>query len=85
MTTEFEDLLELSDFYILSRKYEEALKVLKKAEKLEKMSGKLFYNMGMVYEALGDYDSARESYRLVLKIDPDNKVAQEHLDNLISG
>jgi len=85
MTTEFDDLLELSDFYILSRKYEEALKVLKKAEKLEKMKSKLYFNMGMVYEALGDHDNARESFRLVLKLDPDNIAAQEHLDHLIEG
>jgi superkiller protein 3 len=83
MTTEFEDLLELSDFYILSQKYEEALKVLKKAEKENKMSAKLYFNMGMAYEALGKYDNARESYRLALKIDPENKSAREHLDRLI--
>lgn len=85
MTTEFDDLLELSDFYILSRKYDEALKVLKKAEKLEKMNNKVYCNMGMVYEALGDHDNARASFRLALKLDPDNKVAQQHLDHLIDG
>jgi len=85
MTTEFDDLLELSDFYLLSQKYEEALKVLKKAEKLEKMNSKLYCNMGMVYEALGQHDNARESYRLALKVNPENQVAQEHLDRLIDG
>ncbi|MBN2621050.1 hypothetical protein JXB22_08170 [candidate division WOR-3 bacterium] len=41
MTTEFDDLLELSDFHILSQKFDEAMKVLKKAEKLEKRNCKL--------------------------------------------
>lgn len=83
MTTEFDDLLELSDFYILSQKFEEALKVLKKAEKLEKLSSKLYCNMGMVYEALGQHDNAREKYRAAIEIDHENTVAQEHLDHLI--
>jgi Flp pilus assembly protein TadD len=85
MTTEFDDLLELSDFYILSQKFDEAMKVLKKAEKLEKKNCKLYCNMGMVYEALGQPDDARETYRVALKIDPENKFALEHLDHLIEG
>jgi tetratricopeptide (TPR) repeat protein len=83
MSSDFDDLIELSDFYILSQKFEEAIRVLKKAEKIEKMSPKLYYNIGIVYEALNEYDKARDSFRLVLKIDPDHKSAQEHLDKLI--
>ena len=85
MTSEFIDLLELSDFYLLSQKFEEALKVLKKAEKIEKMSSKLYFNMGMAYEALGLLDQARDSFRVALKVDPSNKNAQEHLDRLVEG
>jgi len=36
MNAVFDDLIELSDFYILSQKFEEAIKVLKKAEKMKK-------------------------------------------------
>lgn len=85
MTTEFNDLLELSDFYLLSQKFEEALKVLKKAEKIEKLNSKLYFNMGLAYEALGVHDLARDSYRLALKVDPENKNAQDRLDKLIDG
>jgi tetratricopeptide (TPR) repeat protein len=79
----FNDLIELSDFYILSQKFEEAIKVLKKAEKINKVEPKLYYNFGLAYEALSETDQARDSFRLVLKLDPDFKSAQEHLDRLI--
>jgi len=83
MNAVFDDLIELSDFYILSQKFEEAIKVLKKAEKIEKMNAKVYYNLGIAYEALNEKDNARDAYRLALKINPEFKSAQEHLDRLI--
>jgi Flp pilus assembly protein TadD len=79
----FDDLIELSDFYILSQKFEEAIKVLKKAEKISKIAPKLYYNLGIAYEALSEKVQARNSFRLALKLDPNFKPAQEHLDKLI--
>jgi tetratricopeptide (TPR) repeat protein len=78
-----DDLIELSDFYILSQKFEEAIKVLKKAEKINKIVPKLYYNLGIAYEALSENIQARDSFRLALKLDPNFKPAQEHLDKLI--
>ncbi|HEC78789.1 MAG TPA: tetratricopeptide repeat protein [candidate division WOR-3 bacterium] len=83
MKQDFQDLLELSDFYILSQRFEEALKVLKKAEKINKLNPKLYYNFGIAYEALNERENAQASYRLALKLNPDFKSAQEHLDRLI--
>ena len=83
MKDKFEDLIELSDFYILSQKFEEAIKLLKKAEKIKKLEPKLYYNLGIAYEGLNDRDAARDSFRLALKLDPNFKSAQEHLDRLI--
>lgn len=83
MSADFDHLLELSDFYILSQKFDEAIKVLKKAEKIKKIEPKLYYNLGITYEALNENDKARDSFRLVLKLNPDFKSAQEHLDRLI--
>ncbi len=83
MNANFDDLIELSDFYILSQKFEEAIKSLKKAEKIKKNNPKLYYNMGIAYEGLNEKDMARDSFRLALKLDPDFKSAQEHLDRLI--
>ena len=81
--TTFTDLLELSDFYILSQKFDEALKVLKKAEKISKMDPKLYYNMGIAHEALNEDDQARNAFRLALELKPDYVSAQQHLDRLI--
>jgi len=83
MNQEFNDLVELGNFYILSQKFEEAVKVLKRAEKIDKMSFELYYNLGMAYEGLSEKDKARDSFRLVLKLNPNYKSAQEHLIKLI--
>lgn len=80
----FTDLLELSDFYIISQKFEEALKVLKRAEKIDKMNPKLYYNMGIVHEALNENEQARNAFRQALVLKPDYESAQQHLDRLIS-
>ncbi len=79
----FDDLLELGNFYILSQKFEEAIKVMKRAEKINKMNPELYYNLGMAYEGLNEKDKARDSFRLVLKLNPDYKSAQEHLIKLV--
>jgi Ca-activated chloride channel family protein len=85
MNDDYKDLLELSEFYILSQKYEEAIKVLKKAQKLNNREAKLYYNFGIAYEALNDRDKAINSFRQALSLDPKLKAAQEHLDKLIKG
>ena len=83
MNDQYKDLIELSDFYILSQHYDEAIKILKKAEKQSKVDPKLYYNLGIVYEALNEVAEARDAFRLALKLNPDFKSAQEHLDRLI--
>lgn len=83
MNPDYRDLIELSDFYILSQSYDEALKVLRKARKIEKTDPRLYYNLGIAYEALNEIGEARNAFRLVLKLDPANRSAQEHLDKLI--
>jgi Flp pilus assembly protein TadD len=83
MKNDFNDLLELGVFYILSQRFEEAVKVLKKAEKINKMDPTLYFNMGMAYEALNEKDRARNAFRLVLKLNPDHPAAQEHLTKLV--
>ncbi|GAH79182.1 unnamed protein product, partial [marine sediment metagenome] len=73
----------LGNFYTLSQKFEEAIKILKRAEKINKMNPELYYNLGMAYEGLNEKDKARDSFRLVLKLNPDYKSAQEHLIKLV--
>lgn len=82
---DYADLLELSEFYILSQKYEEAIKILKRAQKLNNRDVKLYYNFGIAYEALNERDKAINSFRQALSLDANLKSAQEHLDKLIKG
>jgi tetratricopeptide (TPR) repeat protein len=83
MTEDYQDLIELSEFYILSQRYEEAIRILKRAEKIKKIEPRLYYNLGIAYEAMNEISDARESFRLALKLNPDFKSAQEHLEELI--
>jgi Flp pilus assembly protein TadD len=83
MNDDYSDLVELGGFYILSQRYDEAIKVLRRAEKMQKTDPKLYYNLGIAFEALNEVGDARDAFRLVLKLDPDNRSAQEHLDKLI--
>lgn len=83
MNDDYNDLVELAGFYILSQRYDEAIKVLRRAEKMRKTDARLYYNLGIAYEALNEMNEAREAFRFVLKLDPDHKSAQEHLDKLI--
>lgn len=83
MSDNYQDLIELSDFYILSQRYDEAIKVLKRAEKIRKTDWRLYYNLGIAYEGLHEVGDARAAFRLVLKLEPGHKSAQEHLDSLI--
>ncbi|MCX7994653.1 MAG: tetratricopeptide repeat protein [candidate division WOR-3 bacterium] len=85
MNDDFQDLLEISEFYILSQKYEEAIKTLKKAQKINNREPKLYYNLGIAYEALNDRDKAINAFRQALSLDPNFQSAREHLDRLIKG
>ncbi len=83
MNDQYKDLIELSDFYILSQQYDQAIKILRRAEKSCKTDPKLYYNLGLAYEALNEVTEARDSFRLALKLNPGFSSAQEHLDRLI--
>lgn len=83
MNDDYQDLIELSEFYILSQRYDEAIKVLNKAKKIRKTDWRLYYNLGIAYEGLHEVSDARAAFRLVLKLEPEHKSALEHLDSLI--
>jgi len=79
----YEDLLELGEFYIISQKYEEAIKIFRKAEKVRNLDPKLYYDLGVAYEALNERDKAKTSFRQALSLDSNYKAAQEHLAKLV--
>ncbi|OGC41954.1 hypothetical protein A2Y85_06465 [candidate division WOR-3 bacterium RBG_13_43_14] len=81
--SDFNDLLEIGEFYILSQKFDEAIRTLKRAEKIKKDDARLYFNMGMAYEGLSSHEQARNAYRAALEINKEYKEAREHLDRLI--
>jgi protein O-GlcNAc transferase len=79
----YEDLLELGEFYIISQKYNEAIKIFRKAEIVHNLDPKLYYDLGVAYEALNERDKAITSFRQALSLDAKYTAAQEHLAKLV--
>lgn len=80
--TDYDDLLETGQFYLLNRSYEKAIEVLKEALKI-KPHYIIYYQLGMAYEGLLKIDKAREMYRECLKLNPNFEEANKRLDELI--
>lgn len=75
--------LELGKFYFLNQRYGEAIEQLKKALDFEKDNADIYFNLGVVYEAINQVADAKESFEKALDLKSDMKSAQEHLDRLI--
>lgn len=83
MSQQYEDLVELGKFYILSQRFDEAIKILKRARRLNNRDPQLYYDLGIAHEALNEKDDAIKAFRLALSLDPSLKAAAEHLERLI--
>ncbi len=80
-----QDLLELGKFYFLNEKYDEAIKILQKAQKFDPFCAEIYYNLGLVYETENSLHEARGMYLKAIEVDPKFTLAQEHLDKLVGG
>jgi chemotaxis protein methyltransferase WspC len=78
-----QEKLEKAQFYILSQKYSEALKMLKDVVETEDANPHAYYLYGLALEGSNNREEAREYFRRVLELDPDHTEAREHLDRLI--
>jgi tetratricopeptide (TPR) repeat protein len=78
-----ENLQEVGKFYFLSNKYREAIKEFEKVTKLDPSNADAYYNLGLCYESLNELSLAREMYERVLSIDPNYKLAKEHLERIL--
>ena len=75
--------LELGKFYFLNRRFDEAIDQLKKAVSFDDTNADIFFNLGVIYEAVNQIPQAKENFEKALEIRPDMKSAQEHLDKLV--
>ena len=78
-----EDYMEKGKFYFLSGKYDSAIKEFREALKIEPRNTELLYSLGISYESSNRLDEAREAYLQTLDIDPNHKIAKQHLDNML--
>jgi len=76
-------LFEIGKFYFFNERYDEALRVLKKAADMNKKDPEIYYNIGLVHEAKNENIQAKEMYLKALELNPKLAVAQEHLDRLV--
>ncbi|MFQ5910783.1 MAG: tetratricopeptide repeat protein [Thermoplasmata archaeon] len=75
--------LELGKFYFLNQRYGEAIEQLKKALGFDEDDADIYFNLGVVYEAINQVADAKENFEKALDLQPDMKSAQEHLDRLV--
>ncbi len=76
-------LLELAKFYFLNSKYDEAVAELNKVIDINPGNAEAFYNLGLIYENKNQPEVAQEMYEKALALDPDYKLARDHLNKLI--
>ena len=77
------DVLELAKFYFLNSKYDEAIDEFNKALKINPGIAEAYYNLGLIYENKNQPEQACAMYEKALAINPEYKLAREHLDKLI--
>ncbi|MFB0565634.1 MAG: tetratricopeptide repeat protein [Candidatus Aminicenantaceae bacterium] len=74
----FNDYYQYSIYKINSGEYEEALKLLKKAQELNPQEGKIFYLLADVYCLMGDTDNCLEHLRKAIQIDKNFKILAQN-------
>jgi len=78
-----DDLKEMGRFYLLSKQYNEAIKSLESALKLNARDPEIYYLLGMVYESIHEYDKAKTYYEKVVELEPDFKDAEDRISKII--
>jgi len=78
-----DDLKEMGRFYLLSKQYDEAVKSLSSAAKLNPKDPEIYYLLGMVYESIHQYDDAKSCYEKTAEIEPDFKDVQKRISKII--
>jgi len=76
------DSLELGKFYFLNGKYKEAIANFNRVLEINKSNEEALYNLGLIYENQNQKDIAVKMFERAVGINPDYKIAQQHLNKL---
>ncbi len=91
---ETESKIKLENDFLYSEVYLNSIDALKKGNLMEALEGfsaivffdnenlKALINLGVIYYELGIIDYAKNKFKKVLELDPNNKIAKQNLDLL---
>ncbi len=68
--------------YAKKNLWEKAIAFWEQAEKTNPTDARVYYNLGLAYEALGDYKSAEMHYFKASLLNPENKRYRKAIDNI---
>ncbi len=77
-----ENHLRLGKLYFLNGDYQKAAEAYQRGLKVAPRDTLILYNYAVTREAQQNLECAKELFLEILSIDPNNRAAQEHLDNI---
>ena len=77
-------LLKLSEFQLIFRQYQDALKTLETIRQMDPLNAEMFYMAGLVFQELGKQDEAISNFQSAVENDPDILEAWVNLGKLWS-
>lgn len=75
-------LLKLSEYQLILKQYEEALKTVDRIMKIDPQSSEAFFMSGIIFREMGDINRAINSFQRSTELNPDNMDAWIILGNL---
>jgi len=75
-------LFEEAKVYAIEGLYEEAIEVLNEAEHIYPGHSSLYYNLGLIYEAVGEYEQAASFYKKAILMNDENRYYRKALENI---
>ena len=76
--------IELGKLYFITSRFDEAIEAYQQVLIKDSVNISACYNLGMAYQAKKMNEESKHMFRKVLKLDPDNKAAQEALDKMVN-
>ncbi|MFH1038090.1 MAG: tetratricopeptide repeat protein [PVC group bacterium] len=77
-----DNFIRLGKLYFLNGDYDRAVDIYQRGLKVAPRDISLLFNYAVTREAQKEIDSAKELYLEILSINPNDKLAQEHLDKI---